>query len=575
MAGWSWPWPVIIFTVAFGGAATSRRGGEEAAASAALRPGSTSLADTSPADARERSLPAWLPALAFAATLVGLWLLIAPRTPDLAAQAYRTDLFARDGMVLWDARWYAGHEMVGYSLLFPPLAALVGMRLLGALAALASTLLFARLAERAWGAAARWPSVLFAVGAAADVWIGRLSFALGASLALGAALALVHRRSGLAAVLSLASAAASPVAGLLLALGAASVSLARRSRREVLVLGVPVAAVVVPLALLFGEGGFEPFPIRSFAASALVALAFLWALPREARVLRLGGRLYLLALVACLLVHSPMGSNVARYGALLAGPLLLGALLSHRGRVGLRGAAALCLILTWVVWGPARENAAVAGDPATSASYYRPLERFLATQPGPVRIEVPLTRSHWEAALLAPHVSLARGWEKQLDMRYDRVLLGAGLDAASYARWLRSQAVSYVALPDAALDPPSAREGALVRAGLPYLHEVWSNAHWKLYRVTGAEPLLSGPGHLLALGSDTLRLRADAPGALLVRVHYSRYLQVAAGSGCVGPGRGGWTRVRALRPGAITVAARFSLAAALSGGGERCRGGSG
>src|SRR4029077_13648694 len=83
-----------------------------------------------------------------------------------------------------------------------------------------------------------------------------------------------------------------------------------------------------------------------------------------------------------------------------------------------RPAAALGLALlawaAWVAWGPVRETRAVADTGATSASYYVPLERFLASA-GPVRVEVPLTRSHWEAALLAPSVSLARGWEKQLD----------------------------------------------------------------------------------------------------------------------------------------------------------------
>ena len=58
-----------------------------------------------------------------------------------------------------------------------------------------------------------------------------------------------------------------------------------------------------------------------------------------------------------------------------------------------------------------------------------------------MRVEVPLTRSHWEAALLAPSVSLARGWEKQLEERYDAVLLGPGLTAAAYSRWLHEQAV--------------------------------------------------------------------------------------------------------------------------------------
>ena len=48
-------------------------------------------------------------------------------------------------------------------------------------------------------------------------------------------------------------------------------------------------------------------------------------------------------------------------------------------------------------------------------------------------------------------MSLARGWEKQLEMRYDGVLLARGLTAAGYDRWLHQQAVSYVALPDVPL----------------------------------------------------------------------------------------------------------------------------
>ena len=46
----------------------------------------------------------------------------------------------------------------------------------------------------------------------------------------------------------------------------------------------PVVAVVVPLALLFPEGGFEPFPVASFLATVAVVLAFLWALPRDQRL---------------------------------------------------------------------------------------------------------------------------------------------------------------------------------------------------------------------------------------------------------------------------------------------------
>ena len=512
--------------------------------------------------------------MALAATLLVAWLIAQPRTPDLAAQVYRADLFGRSGFTIWDTHWYGGHLVPGYSLLFPALGSLLGVRLVGVAAALVSVVLFERIATRAYGPSGRWAAVLFALGAAADVWIGRLSFALGVTFALAAALALQRGRTAWAVALACVCAAGSPVAGALLGLGALTVSLARRSGRELLALAVPAAVVVGALGLLFPEGGWEPFPIRSFAATAVVAIAFLWALPAGERLLRIGGALFLLACLACLLVHSPMGSNIERYGVLLAGPLLLASWLRGRDAGALdrrplsaaRVVAALCLICVWVVWGPVRETVAAWGDAATGASYYAPVERFFARVPGgPFRVEVPLTRSHWEVALLAPSVPLARGWEKQLDERYDRVLLASGLTPASYGVWLRREAVAFVALPDATLDPSSAQEGRLIGAGLPYLREVFASRHWRIYEVLAATPLLSGPGRLETLASDSFTVLATRAGGMLVRLHYNRYLTVTAGVGCVGPGGGGWTGVDAARPGRLTVAARFSLGAALSG----------
>ena len=448
------------------------------------------------------------------------------------------------------------------------------------IAALTSVVLFERIVVRAYGLRARWAAVLFALAAVGDVWIGRVAFALGVTFALAAVLALMHRRASLAVMLSLACAAASPVAGLLLALGALTAALAERSRRPLVILGAPAAGFALVLALLFGEGGWEPFPLRSFIATAIVVLAFLWALPRGERLLRIGGVLYLLVCVLCLVVHSPMGSNVERYGVLLAGPLLLCALLRGGASTpALRGArwtrvlaaaVALALSTAWVVWGPVRETRAVAHSAATHASYYAPLERYVRSLPeGPVRLEVPLTRSHWEAALLAPSVSLARGWEKQLETRYDHPLLSHGLSAASYLNWLRSQAVGYVALPDTQLDPSSAREGALVRAGLPYLQETFRSSHWRVFRVLGAPPLLTGPGRLAGLGHDEFDIEADRPGSFLVRVRYTPFWTLADGAGCVGRAPGGWTEVQLRDAGHARVAARFSLSRAL-GSGEAC-----
>jgi hypothetical protein len=218
-----------------------------------------------------------------------------------------------------------------------------------------------------------------------------------------------------------------------------------------------------------------------------------------------------------------------------------------------------------------RETLAVAGSPATSAAYYAPVERFLTgLGGGPVRVEVPLTRTHWEAALLAPSVSLARGWEKQLDTRFDEVLLARGLTGPRYARWLREQAVAFVALPDVALDPSSAQEGRLIERGLPFLREVFRSAHWRIYRVLDARPLVTGPASLLTLGQDSFALRGRSAGGVVVRVRFTRYWTVTRGHGCVREAPGGWTSVRLDGPGEVIVSARFSIARALGLGEESC-----
>jgi hypothetical protein len=497
--------------------------------------------------------------VALAAVLIGAWLIVDPHTPDLAAQVYRAGLFHQLGFAVWDEHWYAGHHLPGYSLLFPPLGALLGVRLLGALSVFASVMLFSRLTRAVYGPPAKLAACWFAVAAVADVWAGRVAFALGVAVALAAAVALLRGRPVWAAALAAVCAAASPVAGALLGLAALSISLWGRSPRVLLALGAPAAAVVLAVTALFPEGGFEPYPLPSFLATAVVVIAFLWALPRDQPLLLLGGAIYLLACLLCLAVHSPMGSNIERYGVLLAAPLLL----CVRPRSTVAGVVALSLAAVWVLWGPVRETRAVARGDATAAAYYAPVERFVAGLGTPVRVEVPLTRSHWEAALLAPTVSLARGWEKQLDERFDGVLLAPGLTAASYRRWLHDQAVAYVALPDAPLDPSSEREGRLVAGGLPYLREVFASRHWRIYEVLAPAALASGPGRLTSLGHDSFALQAASAGGFLLRVRFTRYWTVVRGEGCVAGAPGGWTRVTVRAPGAVVVAARFSLARAF------------
>jgi hypothetical protein len=511
------------------------------------------------------------PALILACVLVGAWLLVDPRSPDLAAQVYRATLFERYGFTVWDNNWYAGHHLPGYSLVFPWVALLLGIRIVGALAVLLSTFAFERIATTCYGPRARWGAVCFAVAAAGDLWIGRLTFALGVAFATLAVLALVRGRSRLAAALTAVCTATSPVAGLLLALAGATHVLVERKPRAGFALVAPALLVALPLEAMFPEGGWEPFAASSVIATLAVTLAFLYALPREERLLRTGAWVYLGATILSI-APTPMGSNIDRYAVLLAGPLLLCGL----GRDGFRRskrplvATALAVggIVVWTGWGPVRESAGVIGDPSTAATYYQPLERFLERNGGRLaRVEVPFTHSHWEAALLAPRFPLARGWERQLDTKYDPIFFKVPLTPSAYRQWLQDNAVSYVALPDVRLDGSSDEEAALIRAGQPYLREVFASAHWRAFAVLGHAPLASQPGVLTALGHDSFTLRFAKAGRSLVRLHYTRYWTVASSAVCVRRAPGGWTAVSVSAPTVVRVIARFSLARALGLGG--------
>jgi hypothetical protein len=78
-----------------------------------------------------------------AAILAVVYLILEPSTVDLAAQTFRADLFDANGFLLWNNYWYAGHYLLTYSVLFPPLGAWLGPRLVGAIAVVACAALFA------------------------------------------------------------------------------------------------------------------------------------------------------------------------------------------------------------------------------------------------------------------------------------------------------------------------------------------------------------------------------------------------------------------------------------------------
>jgi hypothetical protein len=109
------------------------------------------------------------------------------------------------------------------------------------------------------------------------------------------------------------------------------------------------------------------------------------------------------------------------------------------------------------------------------------------------------------------------------------------------------------------MDFSSRQEAALIRGGLPFLHEVFASANWRIYAVLHGQPLASGPGELTAMDDDGFTLYATRPGTFLVRVRYTPYWKVTSGLGSVRESVGGWTQVTVDRRGEIVLDTEFSL----------------
>lgn len=495
--------------------------------------------------------------------IAAAYVIIAPRSEDLAAHLLRTKLFATEGFGLWNNWWYGGHNVPGYSVLFPPLAALLTPQLIAAISVPVSAALFESLVHRRFGDDAWLGALWFAIGASTNLFTGRLTFALGLAFAVGVALALDTNHPALAAALAALTALASPVDALFAALaGAAQAAGAYASERRIrpalpgIAVIVAAAVPVLALAIAFPEGGTEPFAFSSLWPIVLISLLVIPAIPRTDPALRVGAGLYALGCLAAYAIPSPVGSNATRLGPLLAGPVV--ALLWWRRRIVALAAVALPLIYLQLQ-APVRDIRTADDNSEVTFAYFQPMMTFLSRQPGPpFRIEIPFTLFHWEADEVAPEFPLARGWERQLDRKYNALFYEGTLTPARYEAWLHELAVRYVAVADAELDYSALQEDALIERGLPFLRLVYRSRHWRVYAVRDPTPIASGSATLSNLGPNWLGLQAHAPGTTQIRVRWSPYWAITHGSGCVAPS-GGFTKLTITRPGPVHIAMRFAL----------------
>jgi len=527
-------------------------------------------------------------AAVLAAATVALVRLVAPIGIDTAAHAYQTLRWLQSGFQFWDNYWYDGrYSFIDYSLLYYPIAGLVGELPTVLATVSASGFLFARLVAGRFGSSSPWPARAFAVTAGITVWLsGEYPFALGLALALAALSLRQHRRAPLTALFALATLLASPLAFLFLLMAFAGIALAaswRALSRPDLVIGLGLCALVAaaleagfPITGSFHFNFWALFQVLGISAIALLASAGL----RGVGAIRGVFAAMAGAAVGAYLLPSPLGGNATRLVDYFGAPLVW-ILLDRRNPRRRRGrllAGAVAAIVLAGQLAPTIVSASMALDTSSNhASFWQGAIRFLRAHASPAfRVEAVDTADHSDAYYLpAAGIPIVRGWFRQDDFPDNALLYGPAVPAGAYRLWLRRNAVRYVVLPHDELDYSAEAEAALLSSGRSGLVPAYRDRYVTVFRLPHPTPLLQAPpgrsARVLALGHDTLTAAVSGPGRYLLAISYTPYWQITSGGACIAPAGGGFSALVA--SGLATITLRFDpvLADLLSTPAQSCR----
>ncbi|MGW1994948.1 hypothetical protein [Embleya sp. NPDC001921] len=443
-------------------------------------------------------------------------------------------------------------------MLSPLLMANLGVRAVSVASGLLGTWFTAVLFARKLGPRrALAPAALGALMIWCNVASGRTTFALGTAIGLGALLA--GRRSVIA-LCSAAATLASPIAGLfLLVVGAAAAIDWNWSRAVPLIL--PPCATLAAASLLFPFHGEQPMPGERLLMPLAVCVAVVVTAPREWRLPRVGSAVYALGVVLCYLIPSPVGTNVVRLAATFGPPLLLAALTARwAGSNGRRrvvhafGITFLVLTTMHILNATVRDLRVTATVPSWHGHTDDVVRELRLRGAERTRIEVVPNRDHREAAVLAPHFNLARGWNRQLDVERGRLFYDGTLTPDTYHAWLKLWAVEFVVLNSGTPDSSGREEARIVRSGPTWLRPVWGNGEWTVYHVLDAVPLIDEPAKVLRADEAEIIVHIPAPGSYTLRVVYSPWLSMDGG--CVRP-IGEWTRLTVPKGGDYKVGSPY------------------
>ncbi|WP_442806720.1 MFS transporter [Streptomyces sp. NBC_01750] len=506
--------------------------------------GPESAADPGPmADLRDRLTrhPVLL-ATALAALAHLLWFFfLANSGGDIAAQDAWAEFVGRHPDSAYNLAWYGGMHPVSYSVVSPYLMSLVGVRSTMMIAGTVSAALTALILVRV--RAVRNPVACSLAGVFAflcNALSGRVTFGLGMTFALGAVAAVFcwphrwrHKRwakAAVAAPVAGLATASSPVAGLFLGVVAAALFLNKR-RPGAYALGLAPVVVVALSAWLFPFSGTQPMSFWSTSLPFLFGVLVLVLVPKEWRTVRTGAAVYSLGTLLTWVIDSQIGSNVSRLPMLFAGVVLLAALPYNvpSSRKWYALVIAFLGLNFWIGFKGVDDMVRTAPTASWNRELAPLVNRLQGLSAERGRVEVVPASSHREASALAPYVNLARGWNRQADMKRNPLFYDDDktLTSAGYRAWLDRWAVHYVVLPKGMPDSSGAKQEAeLVRAGQSYLTRLWGDENWQLFAVKNPMPLADPPATVQHAGAGELTIQVRTAGRVLIRVPYSPWLSI-------------------------------------------------
>ncbi|MFE9774041.1 hypothetical protein ACFYOV_20680 [Streptomyces sp. NPDC005931] len=560
-----------------------------------------------------------LTVLACALPLYGVWWSVfATGGGDLAAQVAWAEFARMYPGYAYNLFWYGGLHTANYSVMSPYLMAALGVVPVTLLSGLAASWLAGAVVTRTGVRRPVWPALAVMFSLWCQVVSGRSTFVLGCAFAMGAVLAAVSGRAGrhltAAAVATTLATMGSPVAGLFVLVVGAGYLLMREWGRALALL-VPPVAVVATTTLLFPFEGEQPMSFGRIWPPVVLCAVIILAAPSAWRLLRYSAGVYALGVVLCYLISSPIGTNVERLTE-LAAPAALLALVMYRGDGGaedgrtdddraedahtedartenartgdgrtqdadataavryslarltpkqrkLGCAVALALSLTWLSGKTIADivtNTKVPEWAVKTDGVVNELERLDAWK---TRVEVVPARDHREAAILAPYINMARGWNRQADVERGRLFYEghSGTEvpegtftSQAYRAWLSQWAVGFVVLVNGEPDGPAKLEHALVTSEPDYLDLVWEDTNWKIYRVKNATPLVDRPATVTSSDGANLVVHMPRPGTVTVRIAYSPWLW--ADNGCL-TDEGEFTRLTVQEAGNVRISSLY------------------